>query len=73
MAKSSAKATTEKKEAASKATQAKRRELLELRLRCKFVDELAKQYSNERKELRARIDALSKEVGSSDETTAEEG
>ena len=72
MAKARSKAGAAKKEPVDKAVQEKRRELIELRIRCKIFDELAKQYTNERKQLRAQIDALTKDVGNNAEAVDSE-
>ncbi len=53
------------KASSRKAMQAKRRELLELRTRWKVADEAGKRISEERKVLKARIDALVAETKSS--------
>ena len=45
-----------------KATNEKRRELLEMRIRWKIADETVRRVMEERKELRARIEALSGEL-----------
>ena len=62
MAKSRTKTVSAAKEPVDKAVQEKRRELLELRIRCKIIDELARQYTEERKQIRAQIEALTKGV-----------
>ena len=41
---------------------AKRRELFELRIRWKIADEATKKFAEERKDFKARIDALAAEV-----------
>ena len=60
MAKSRSRTVSATKEPVDKAVQEKRRELLELRIRCKIIDELARQFTNERKQIRAQIEALMK-------------
>jgi hypothetical protein len=50
------------KAAPDRATNEKRRELLETRIRWKIADETVRRVMEERKELRARIEALSAEL-----------
>jgi hypothetical protein len=45
---------------------AKRRALLEMRIRWKIIDEIARKYQDERKSLKAQMDALAAELKTSE-------
>lgn len=67
--------TSPEKDPEQTTTRAKRRELQEVRIRWKLAGDTAKKATQDRKELKARMDALSAELkpASSDAEAAAEG